>query len=137
VKYDQRYEPPAPVVRVRIANLASPARQVGDVEALIDSGADMTVVPAQLAQQIALLPRGIVQVQGYRDREPEPRPEYFVRITHGSGGVELPVVGDECQEVLLGRDFLRHFVVRLDGPAEEFTLEPGRIHQTEEPQPDE
>jgi hypothetical protein len=39
--------------------------------------------------------------------------------------VELPVVGDECPVVLLGRDFLRYFVARLDGPAQEFTLEPG------------
>jgi hypothetical protein len=39
--------------------------------------------------------------------------------------VELPVVGDECPEVLLGRDFLRHFVARLDGPRQELTLESG------------
>jgi len=124
VKYDNRYEPPAPVIHVRIADLAAPARQVGEIEALIDSGADMTVVPAHVARKIALWPRGIVQVRSYRDGEPEPRPEYFVRITYGSSGVELAVVGDDCREVLLGRDFLRHFVVRLDGPAEELTLEP-------------
>jgi hypothetical protein len=123
VKYDKRYDPPAPVVRVRIANLASPSRHVGDVAALIDSGADMSVVPARMARQIALVPKGIVQVQGYRDGEVEPRPEYFVRISYERHEVELPVVGDECPEVLLGRDFLRHFVVRLDGPRQELTLE--------------
>ena len=67
-----------------------------------------------------------MSIQGYRDEEPEPRPEYFVRISLGGSGVELPVVGDDCTEVLLGRDFLRHMVVRLDGPAQEFTLEPGK-----------
>jgi hypothetical protein len=125
VKYDKRYDPPAPVVRVRVANLASPSREAGDVAALIDTGADMSVVPAGLARQVALVPKGIVYVQGYRTGEAEPRPEYFVRITHDRHAVELPVVGDECPELLLGRDFLRHFTVRLDGPAQEFEMEPG------------
>lgn len=124
MKYDRSYDPPAPVARVRVANLASPNRQLGDVTALLDSGADMTVVPAQVARAIALVPKGVVHVQGYRDSEPEPRPQYFVRITIGGRVVELPVIGDDCPELLLGRDFLRHFIVQLDGPAEELALEP-------------
>ena len=125
MKYDRRYDPPAPVVRVRIANLATPSRHVSDVAALIDSGADMSVVPARVARQIALVPKGIVQVRGYREEEAEPRPEYFVRISYERHVVELPVVGDECTEVLLGRDFLGHLVIRLDGPRQELTLESG------------
>jgi hypothetical protein len=125
VKYDKRHDPPAPVIRVRIANLASPSRHIGDVAALIDSGADMSVVPARMARLIALVPKGIVRIRGYRDEEAEPRPEYFVRISYERHEVELPVVGDECAEVLLGRDFLRHFVFRLDGPRQELTLEFG------------
>ncbi|MCX6842945.1 MAG: retroviral-like aspartic protease family protein [candidate division WOR-3 bacterium] len=113
------------MIRIRIANLASPSRHVGDVAALIDSGADMSVVPARVARLIALVPKGIVQVQGYRDEEAELRPEYFVRISYERHEVELPVVGDECPEVLLGCDFLRHLVVRLDGPRQELTLEYG------------
>jgi len=130
VKYDPSYDPPAPVIRVRIANLASPSQSVGDVAALIDTGADISLVPVRLARKMALVPKGIVYTQGYRDGQAEPRPEYFVRITHDRRSVELPVVGDECAEVLLGRDFLRHYVTKLDGPAQELTLEPGELRPT-------
>ena len=132
MKYDTSYEPPAPVIRVRIVNLATPNHQVRDIPALIDSGADMSVVPSRLAKTIALVPKGIVEVQGYRIEKVEHRPKYFVRIEFDRHAVELSVVGDECSEVLLGRDFLRHFVLRLDGPRQEFTLEPDRSSRNSE-----
>lgn len=88
-----------------------------DIPAQLDTGADFTVLPTRLVDQLGLTPVGEVVLAGFgatsvvsitflvsiRTRQSEP----FL--------LEAPTSSDEAN-VLLGRDFLNHFRLVLDGP---------------------
>lgn len=111
--YDTSYDPPAPVVPVRISAPGSPDRGVA-LPALVDSGADVTVIPAAVAEAIGLPPIGQLRVAG------------VAGVVHGAvvyaaeveiNGVRRPAevigLGDQT---LLGRNLLNQWVLVLDGP---------------------
>ena len=65
--YDTSLLPPAPFVPVRLASLADHAEPV-TIQAKIDTGADLTVIPARLIEQLPLMPAGEIEVEGYDGR---------------------------------------------------------------------
>jgi predicted aspartyl protease len=110
--YDASLEPPAPVVPVRIG------RPVGDeavmLPMLVDTGADCTLVPAQIVHRLGL-PRidaiGVTGVGGATKRA----------MVHAAsvelGGLRvLARIVAFADEAILGRDILNQAVVTLDGP---------------------
>ncbi|MDK2384116.1 MAG: hypothetical protein QI199_04820, partial [Candidatus Korarchaeota archaeon] len=62
VPYSKKYDPPAPVVEVRVRSLGG---KFVDLEALIDSGADITVFPRELLSDLELIPGSTVLIKGY------------------------------------------------------------------------
>ncbi len=115
--YDERYEPPMPVVGALIGAPGSPPQVA--VPALLDSGADRTVVPAELARVLDLPVVGTIRVETVAGGRMARLHALSVLIEGLVVDVQAVAAADE---LLVGRDLLRRFVVTLDGPAGELTI---------------
>ncbi len=114
--YDQSFTPSMPVAEIRIGS-----RQAGaqiTLRAILDSGADATIIPERILRQVGARHSGKVWMRGAAQQR------ILVNLYTTSvrlGDYErrrLPVVGglDE-QEVIVGRDVLNHLIVTLNGLA--------------------
>ncbi len=117
-RYSHNYYPAAPVVDVTFISAAEQER-VGPLLAMVDSGADGTIVPLHYLDEIYAPPtvEMVIRSQwGERRRVLL----YLVDVQIADivlGGIE--VVGDEeSDEIVLGRDVLNRLRVLLNGPTE-------------------
>ena len=110
--YDVAYDPPAPVVPVRIADPGGEMAVL--VPGLIDTGADCTLIPAAIARGLRLPPVGQLEVTGVGDGAATV-PVCAARVAVGGIQVvaRLAVYEDD---VSLGRDILNRVTAVLDGP---------------------
>ncbi len=115
-KYNQQLSPPAPIALVRILRLDGFAYE-GLFPAQVDSGADCTVIPAELAEYLQLSKAREVPV-GSLDGSVCMRATSFVTLKiHDLSPITVEAVQAAGEEIiLLGRDVLNHFLVTLDGP---------------------
>lgn len=108
--------PPAPFVLVLVRN---PLVSSGPVElpAKLDTGADQTVIPAALADQLGLTELGRVTFAGLGDVRSE-LPVFEVELViRGLRPLRVEVVGSAGEPyVLLGRDVLNLYRIVFDGP---------------------
>lgn len=113
---DDTYSPPAPVCQVSFS-VARTRQSVGPLDAILDTGADGTLVPQRYLEAIGT--RRIMET-GLRSQWGERRVVYLYLVTLHIGEIELPgtyVVGDEqSDEIVLGRNVLNHLKIWLDGP---------------------
>ena len=124
--YDRRqFDPPAPLAGVLIRR-PDHAKSISDVAMLIDSGADVSLIPASCADRLAL--------RGDADEE------FALRGFDNSGSVgravnaEVVLLGrlfrgrfliiDQDYGVL-GRNVLNHLTLLLDGPRLQWHLDVG------------
>jgi hypothetical protein len=114
--YDSDYHPPMPVVELSIGLPLSDT--VVELQAIVDSGADGTMIPVRHLQQVGArrsrkaMMRGVTGVAALVDL-------YAVAVRLGSyrqGFVEVVGVVDN-DETIIGRDILNHLSVTLNGPA--------------------
>jgi len=114
-QYDASYNPAMPIVDIEIGRAMDEVSV--SLTALIDSGADATIIPMRFLQQI---------------RARRSRKKWMLGTTGGRLLVDLypisiqlgpltqahlEVVGDTKNgEVIVGRDILNHLTVKLDGP---------------------
>jgi hypothetical protein len=114
--YDRTHLLPIPVVEIRIAVPDSNDWQ-GPFKAIIDSGADLTIVPLAWLRQFRApyLKRAVLRTQ-WSQRQPVGLYEVDVRL----GDLVFPgidVAGDfASNEILLGRNVLNRLDLRLEGP---------------------
>ncbi len=114
--YDFRYSPSAPVIEVEVGAAATvaPIRLV----TLIDSGADATLLPAELLKRLRA-PR--VDTRVLRTITNERKTVTLYRVWLQVGLYRLPnvrVVGvSTLESPVLGRDVLNHLIVTLNGLA--------------------
>jgi len=114
--YGDSFSPPAPIARVSLRHPGS-SLTVSDVPMLIDSGADVTLLPRS---SVDLLGLEIALDQTYELKS-------FDGSTSISNAVELDLIflqkafkgrfllmNEKCG--LLGRDVLNHIALTLDGP---------------------
>lgn len=129
--YDKSYDPPAPMVQVR---LFAPASRVGQFEqewlelsALLDSGADITVVPAGAVERLRLPSTGATNVRGFASgtqRTPTFSLRFTLMLTPGQDRSWLDeVVAWDEPFAVIGRGVLNHWRVTLDGPKGIVTIE--------------
>lgn len=115
VSFDDTFDPPAPVLPIRISGLDEhdPAAVL---RMLVDTGADCTLIPVKLARSLRLPVVDKAEIQGVGGR-PQRANVHAARIRLGSVRVLARVValGDEC---LVGRDVLNRVVLQFDGPAQ-------------------
>jgi predicted aspartyl protease len=89
----------------------------------LDSGADTTVIPERVVEQLGLTPRGHLWTRGF-DGTNSHRPVYYVRLLIES--FDLPsvrCVAADRTTVLVGRNVLNRFRLILDGKNLTFDLQ--------------
>lgn len=115
--YSTDYHPSMPVVDVQLRAPHS-GEAVGPVTALVDSGADGTLVPVDLLEQI-----GTVSIATGRLiwlwEETRPVNIYLVRMEIGPHILPMVRVAGlpSATDLVLGRNVLNHMVLTLNGPA--------------------
>ncbi|MEO0264955.1 MAG: hypothetical protein ABIM17_06915 [candidate division WOR-3 bacterium] len=120
MKYDDNYEPPAPVVRLTVYKPFSKESITGIGK--IDTGADITVIPNKWVRGLSLIPASVVWVRGYDSRLREAY-TYYVKIEFQ--GFKFPLVeilSSNRQDALIGRDILNKLKVELNGKKLDFKL---------------
>jgi predicted aspartyl protease len=115
VVFDTAFDPPAPVLPMRISGLDEhdPAAML---RMLVDTGADCTLIPVKIARSLRLPVVDKAEIQGVGSKAQSAN-VHAARIRLGSLRILLRVValGDEC---LVGRDILNRLVLHLDGPTQ-------------------
>jgi len=114
--YNRQVEPPAPFVHVSLKCVET-GKFVDNLPALIDTGADRTVIPRGLVDLLALVPLEDVRVAGLGG-------QVFSALTYKvdltirtlSPQKAVLIAHDEEPFVLLGRDVLNRHRLLLDGP---------------------
>ena len=119
IGYDSSYEPPAPVVRVLIS-APGHGRQVA-ATALLDTGADCTLLPAAIVRALTLPQVDWLRVAAVGG-PPVQAPVYAAELVVGQRRSLARVVAFGG-EPLLGRDWLNHLRLILDGPALTLSLQ--------------
>ena len=115
-QYNQQIEPPAPFLELTIHHpqIASQSRTIA---AKLDTGADVSAIPQQIATALALIPARTILVEGY-DGTQSTIDTYIVIVQIGKTrfrNVEVILIPDD--HALLGRDLLNFFYTKLNGPA--------------------
>lgn len=120
--YSSQYSPGAPVLEIWLGAPGEKA-EVGPFEALVDTGADWTVVPLDYLKRADAerASRALLRSQWGESR---PVHLYAVAITVAQHEFSAPwVVGDELgDEIVLGRNILNRLRLLLDGPAAAVTV---------------
>lgn len=114
--YLTTYDPPMPALQVRLGYPAE-ALTLGPVAAIVDTGADGTLVPQSLIDELRAPFVDNVRVRSHWG---EWRNMQLFTVDIGIGSLRFPAVevaGDQGQEIVLGRNILSQLRLLLDGPA--------------------
>jgi predicted aspartyl protease len=114
--YSTDYNPPLPILQVTFGHGDGPP-SVGPHEAVIDTGADATIVPEAIAQQLKAIPLNAGQLETqWGDIHPVTIYLLDIRI-NDQLLPNIVVAGDsEANEIVLGRNVLNKLALFLDGP---------------------
>jgi predicted aspartyl protease len=119
--YDSTYDPPIPVYEITL--MAPAADRRVELSAIVDTGADGTIVPIRYLQRIEA--RRAFEAS-MRSQWGERRTVFLYLVDLVVGGLTLSgvyVVGDELgHETVLGRNVLNRLRLLLDGPQSVLTL---------------
>lgn len=115
------FQPPAPVTRVTLRDGVSGAR-VSDVVLLIDTGADVTLLPRAAVEQLgaSVLTDQRYELMGFDGRKSFASVVVLdmIFLQRAFRGQYLLI---EADRGVLGRDVLNHVILRLDGPGQQWT----------------
>jgi hypothetical protein len=120
--YDEAYRPAMPVIAIAVDGYAGLPSQA--VSALVDSGADGTMLPIDLLEVTGALYEDTVNMRGVLgDSEPVDRYTVGIQIgpltMHGVHAVAIPA----GEEGVIGRDVLNFLAITLNGPAHTTQIE--------------
>lgn len=120
--YDRRsFDPPAPVMEVSLS-IPSAQSVVLKLPALLDSGADITVIPEQIVQQLQLRYVDEITVSGY-DGVPKQTFLYSVKLIFNDlGDFIVRAIASNNDHVLVGRDILNKWSLLLEGRKKIFEI---------------
>jgi len=120
--YDaSHFEPPAPVARVMLRNPHSGAT-VSDVLLLVDTGADITLLPRTAVEQLGvpLLPGQQYELLGF-DGSKSFAPVVMLDLLFLRRAFRGQYLLTEEERGIMGRDILNHVIVLLDGPHQQWS----------------
>jgi hypothetical protein len=114
--YDLTYVPAMPVVTLAIGK--PDAAAAFTLSALVDSGADATMIPIHYLQQVGAIKRQLVFIRTVSGKRAG---AHFYTVSLQLAHYQrqrIEVVGNQATaETIIGRDLLNHLVVTLDGLA--------------------
>jgi len=105
-------------------------------EGVIDTGADVSIVPTQIGRDMLLVEHGqFMRVSSYRkDDPPRELPVYYVRLVLPSGFV-MPTLAvlSERRNILIGRSALQRMCLTINWPSNSWSLEDVSLPDRPEP----
>ncbi len=114
--YNKQVNPPGPFIHV---HLTSPdgSRELRDVPAQIDTGADLTVVPESTVDELHLVAAEEITVAGLGNQQLAAMTYYLQAAVRDGKSVFIEVIANPDEpNMLLGRNFLNYFHIVLNGP---------------------
>lgn len=127
IPYDQSYDPPAPILTAILTSVVHRRPQVR-LQALIDTGSDITAIPDTAVKRLRLYAVGRLQVEDI-NAQVTITDIYTVRLTITDQAVrEMEVVQTEQPFVILGRDWLEQYFLLLNGPERNFVVSGSPLH---------
>lgn len=118
---DARFDPPAAVISVALQNPSAPNRKTA-LHGIIDTGADVTAIPASLIHRLGLRVRSSIRLSGV-ERQTIRYPTYLINLELADTRIERrAVIAWNGDEVILGRDVLSEFVFVYDGKTRQFEI---------------
>ena len=119
--YARDVDPPAPFLQVLIHPPERPD-VAQSIRAKLDTGADVSALPASLMEELGLHPESQLFIQGY-DLQLVTLHTYHVALVVAQVRFRrLEIITFPEEYMLLGRDVLNHFYARLNGPELTFDL---------------
>jgi len=120
MKYNLNYNPPAPSLKIRFSGPSS-TRSL-ELQAKLDTGADITVLPQHTINELRLRPSRRISVSSFDQREVW-RYTYFVDLSFKNFKFPMvEVISARRRDALLGRDVLNLLKTMLDGKTLSFDL---------------
>ena len=121
IAYDDSFDPPAIVVPAVLSGVVH-AQPVVNVQAVIDTGADITAIPEHLAESLRLFSFSRIQMEDARGNK-APVFTYEAKVgVLDRGSVILEVILAPFPFAVLGRDWLSEYYLLLNGPDQQFLL---------------
>ncbi len=120
--YSSDYFPTAPILRVRLG-LPDEALRIGPLDALIDTGADGTIVPAYMIEELGAESDNDKILRGYSGEGVVVK-MYYLDIAIGKGRFPAVEVAADprADQVMIGRNLLNKLVITLNGPKQELEI---------------
>ena len=120
--YDQNCSPPAPIAFVNWRN-AGTSETVADVPMLLDTGADLTLVPQSVADQLGVLPLPGQQYElaGFDGVHSWASAVILDLIWVGKAFRGRYLLTEDALGII-GRDVLNHLNVEFNGPSLEWNV---------------
>ncbi len=112
---------PAAIVAVTVQNPNDLTRQ-RELDGIVDTGADVTLIPHRLARQIGVRSHSQMLISGV-DGLDVARPTYIVNLEFAETKLERRAVGEwNGRFIVLGRDMLDGFIFVYDGKTRQFEI---------------
>ena len=109
------FDPPAPVARARVVGPAGASQS--NVPFLLDSGADVSVVPLSIAQAVGAVVDPAQVLVRYLDGDATPYDRATLSIELGRYRFAGPFLVARTDYGVFGRNVLNLIVLTLDGPS--------------------
>lgn len=115
---DQRYSPPAPVAHLTLRTLDERNLSISKIPALVDTGADVTLLPRWAIEQLGLSPISDASVMlAWFDGSVRAAESVELEASFHGGRFQGRFALIDQPHGIVGRNLLNHFRLQFDGPA--------------------
>lgn len=113
--YNNNITPPAPFANLTITH---PINKIDtfDVEALVDTGADATLITKSVVENLHLIPNDLADMYDYEGNFVGQKPKYLIGVSFGTFHFNIQAIETDG-EPILGRDILNKLTTVLKGTA--------------------